>query len=240
MALDSCPKIACHGEILGENRVHSPSQKIKHNNNTVSFGSDFRDKNPHSAIDILFPENDLCVGFNMLLRHFFNPKTLVFVDEFLNRSPLIIHLWRKDLVLRFKSEILFKFNAGNLEIDYVKNLSVDDFIQDFATQATMMIRVMNYLNGFNLKSSVCYFEDVFSSTATFSQSASLEKIFADIGVGGRWNAKLPRDVQREKAEKSEQASELLSQKIIELEPKLQEFRSVSIETLLKNELAFRQ
>lgn len=207
LTLDNHPQIAMHGELFGRNKVHGTSKKLTAPSQSVRKpGIYHRNIHPQKFSNQFFPDDKYIYGFNLLLEHWFLPANFRFLDALLNNQPNILILWRKNLLDRFRSELLFKFNLGLISLDKLEKISSSDIEANCQKQILMMKRVKSELiSQPGIRSTIVYFEDLISDKS--------EKIITDIQgfIGLKPSAlKLSQDIARNKAEENLQATRIIN------------------------------
>lgn len=107
--LDGCNEGACHGEIFGQNHIHGASEKVC----TEAVSPARRVVDPQDFHQRMFPNDSaLKIGAKLLLPHFFNHKLATVTRLFVEDLDAAVMIWRRDLISRFRSEMLLRHGAG--------------------------------------------------------------------------------------------------------------------------------
>ena len=124
--MNSAEGCVCHGEIMGQNNVRGTSHK-QH----IKFTKRRRNREPDIFFHRYFEKHrGKAVGFKGLSSHLLDYDNLTFMRKFFSHNPLIINLYRRDLVSRFSSSIFHRLKAGHIESKHVLRIRVQDVLSD--------------------------------------------------------------------------------------------------------------
>jgi|GEM_PF-1818913 len=113
--LNAHSEIVCHGEVFASGKVYGLSRK------TISKDIEINVRQRNLAKDTfirqLFPEDGPPVGgAKMLYQHLYEVENLHFLNWLSQRKPGVIFLWRRNLIQRYKSELLLRsMNASSTQ-----------------------------------------------------------------------------------------------------------------------------
>ena len=138
----------CHGEILGRNRILGPSRKV----DLTAATPELRAADPEAFLQLMLEQGDFThSGFKALCGHFFLEQNAVAFHRVLSAKPDVVFLWRRDLVRRYRSELLLRMEKGMWTDRHLSRITVQDIIADARRQMSMAAIVRAQLAGYGIE-----------------------------------------------------------------------------------------
>jgi hypothetical protein len=196
-----------HGELFGQTKVQGTTNKLDlEDPNKVKPGVYHRNINTQSFANIFFPDKKFLYGFNLLLSHWFMPENFRFLDAFVKAKPKVIFLWRKNLLARLRSELIFKYDYGIITLEKLKTITPKVVEADCEKQILMIERIKREMISALGDDSVMivYFEDLI----TDKSQQLITDVQKFLGVKVKKLELMP-DISRSMAENREQAISII-------------------------------
>lgn len=204
VTLDGNSEIAMHGELLASQGVLGISNKLKIKNKPGTY---YRNHYPEKFLNKFFPDDQYIYGCNILLKHWFEPNNFILIDNILAKNVKVIILWRKNLLLRIKSQLLFKLDVGAISAAKLMKTSHAEIDIDCRKNIAMVKKVFRQLREiYHIEPKIIYFESLVSELSPII----LNNLEEYLGVSKN-NLKLSNDISRTKNPEREKVSSYLDQ-----------------------------